>query len=230
MIALAAVSALRDVKPPFLEGLSPADLKTVLADATPRHFLTNSIITHQGHPASHLFLLIQGSARYFYMTKDGQKILIRWLPAGEIIGGVALLPRPSHYLVSAETVKNSSALVWDRSAIRSLTERYPRLLENMLTIVSDYLDSYLALHVAMTRHTAGQRLAHVLINLASGIGHRVVGGIELAVSNEDLASAANVTPFTASRLLSQWQRRGMLTKSRGKVLLRNPERLVLHEI
>jgi hypothetical protein len=34
-----------------------------------------------------------------------------------------------------------------------------------------------------------------------------------------LANAANVTPFTASRLISAWQRSGAVKKSRGKLLL-----------
>jgi CRP-like cAMP-binding protein len=58
------------------------------------------------------------------------------------------------------------------------------------------------------------------------MGRRVSGGVELDVTNEELANTANVTPFTASRLLSEWQRSGDVLKSRGKLLLRCPERLV----
>jgi CRP-like cAMP-binding protein len=230
MTASELAAALRDLKPRFLEGLAAHELKTIVAAAKQRRFLANSIITNQGDSAHHLFLLLQGRARYFYLTQDGQKLLLRWLPAGEIFGGIALLAKPSIYLASTETVKNSCVLAWDRATIRQLAAQYPRLLENALAIVSDYLDGYLAVHVSMTCHTARQRLAQVLVNLASGIGHTVPAGVELHVSNEDLANAANVTPFTASRLLSDWQRSGMVVKSRGKVLLRHPERLLLHEL
>lgn len=127
-------------------------------------------------------------------------------------------------------VKTGCALEWDRATIRGFCARYPRLVENALEIVSDYLDGYLAVHVSMTCHTARQRLAQVLVNLASGIGHKVPAGVELSVSNEDLANAANVTPFTASRLLSGWQRSGMVVKTRGKILLRAPEQLLLQEV
>jgi len=51
--------------------------------------------------------------------------------------------------------------------------------------------------------------------------------MELDVTNEELAEAANVTPFTASRLISQWQRRGALVKTRGKILLQSPGNLLL---
>ncbi len=190
----------------------------------------NSVIHNQGHPAEHLFLLIKGRARYFFMTPDGQKMLISWLPPGEMLGGAALLSKRRYYLVSTEAVRNSCALVWDRATARDLAAKYPRLLENALSIAWDYLNTSLATHLSLARHTARQRLSQVLVNLASGIGHKVSGGVEILVNNEDLANAANVTPFTASRLLSDWQRKGLLAKSRGKVLLRDPERLLLHEV
>jgi CRP-like cAMP-binding protein len=104
------------------------------------------------------------------------------------------------------------------------------LTDNALLIMFDYFAVYRAAHISLTCDTARQRLAHVLANLASGIGQRVAGGIELDVRNEELANEANVTPFTASRLLSEWQRKRIPTKSRGKVLLRSPEQLFLHEV
>jgi len=83
-------------------------------------------------------------------------------------------------------------------------------------------------NVALTCHPARQRLARVLVSLARGIGEKVLGGIELDFTNEELANAANVTLFTASRILNQWQRQGLVVKSRGKVLLPSPERLFVH--
>jgi CRP-like cAMP-binding protein len=68
------------------------------------------------------------------------------------------------------------------------------------------------------------------LTLAHSVGHEARGGIELHITNEDLANAANVTPFTASRLMSEWQRSRGLEKRRGKVVLRSPERLFLNTV
>ena len=211
--------------PRFLEGLAPPDVRAVLAAATERRFPAGAVVTTQGAHADHLFLLTTGRARYFFVTEEGRKLILLWLPPGEMFGGVALTPRPSRYLVSTETVRPSRMLVWKRSTIRNLAARNPRLTENALAIASDYLSIYVATHVALTCHTARQRLARLLTHLAWGFGHKVQGGIELDVTNEDLANAANVSYFTASRLLSEWNRDGILAKERGKVLLRSPELL-----
>ena len=66
----------------------------------------------------------------------------------------------------------------------------------------------------------------MLVTLARTVGQKVPGAVALQITNEELACAANVTPFTASRLMSQWERGGVLIKHRGKVVLRSPERLL----
>ena len=43
----------------------------------------------------------------------------------------------------------------------------------------------------------------------------------------ELASAAHITLFTASRILNEWQRRRAIVKRRGHVVLRAPERLAI---
>jgi len=213
------------LKPRFLEGLASPDLNAILSAAIQHRFVANSVIVNQGNPARHLFLLMNGRARYFYLSPDGQKNLLLWLPPGEIFGGAAFLSTPQHYLVSTEAVRDSCVLVWDRATIRRLAERYPRLVENTLLIMFDYLVAYRAIHISLTTHTAEQRLARVLANLANGMGHKVPAGLELDVRNEELANEANVTPYTASRLLSEWHRQGLVVKTRGKIVVRCPEQL-----
>jgi CRP-like cAMP-binding protein len=52
-------------------------------------------------------------------------------------------------------------------------------------------------------------------------------GVEVDVKNDDLASLADISPFTTSRLLNEWERRGAVQKARGKVLIRCPEKLIV---
>jgi len=228
MLASRIAAANTELGSRFLEGIGPQGLEVVLAAARPRQFKANSVIVRQGNPADYLYLLTKGRARYYFTTEDGRKVLLFWLPPGEIIGGSALVANPSLYLASVETLKDSQVLVWDRSAIRELASRYPRLLENALGTASDYLAWYVATHVSLTSHSARKRLSAVVICLAELIGQKVPGGLEFDATNEELASAANITQFTASRLLSEWQRNRAVLKRRGKILLCSPEKLLLH--
>jgi len=209
----------------LLDGILPSDASVILAAAKPRHLPANSVISNQGDPADYMFLLTKGRARFFFNTHDGKKVLLFWLTPGEVFGGMALLSDPSCYLVSTESLKNSDVLVWDRNTIRSLAVKYPRLLENALTTASEYLAWYLATHNALISHTPRERLARLLICLAEAIGERTLTGFEFDVTNEELANATNLTPFTVSRLLSAWQRDHTLGKRRGKIILKSFDRL-----
>jgi CRP-like cAMP-binding protein len=222
---IAAVSV--DVRSQFLAGLIPAHRKTILSAATQGRFLSYSVITNQDHPADHFYLLTKGLARFFFLTEEGRKLLFQWVGPGDFFGGRAVLSRPSSYLFSTETVMDSSVLVWDRRTIRGLVERYPRLLENALLTASDFLTWHLTSYIGLACYTARRRVAQVLVTLGRTIGQKVPGGIEVRITNEELANAANVTPFTASRLMSEWQRDRALVKRRGAIVLRSPERLFL---
>ena len=224
------VALIRKLRPTFLENLASSELKAVLADARQRRFLANSVITNQDHPASHIYLVLSGGARSFFLSQAGRKLHLHWYPPGDVFGAMALVKRSSTYIASTETFADSRVLVWDRNGIRDLAEQHPKLLDNALSIASDYMNLAIATQVSLTSHTARQRLALVLLNLASGIGHEVSGGIELKVRNEELASAANITTFTASRIMSEWERARMVRKSRGRVFIPSPERLLFEDV
>lgn len=211
---------------PFLDGLEQRDLESILRAATKLKFPAKSTVYVQDDPARRLFLVIDGDARYFYTTPEGRKILGPRILPGEIFGGAVFSLRPSPtYLSSTETVKDCSVVTWERSTIRMLGARYPRLLENMLSIAFDLIEWAYTAQIGLACHSARVRLAMALVDLARDIGRKSAAGVELDVTNEDLANSANVTVFTASRLLSEWHRCGALVKSRGKVQLRSPERL-----
>jgi CRP-like cAMP-binding protein len=209
----------------FLLGLSAQGVQAVLGAATTRRFKPNVVITRQGEPATDLFLITAGRARQFFTTPDGRKRLLQWLGPGDTFGGATLLPERSTYRVGTETIKDTTALVWSRVAIRALAQDNPRLLDNALLIGADYVDWFLAAHTALTSESARQRLAGVLVALAPLLGREVREGIELDITNDELANAANITQYTASRLLNEWQRNHAVIKRRGRVILLSPQQL-----
>lgn len=230
MNASQVATLIRKLRPPLLDGLAPVEVSAVLAAARHRRLLANSVMTNQEHPAKDLFMILTGCARSFFLTEGGQKLHVQSYLPGEIFGTVAMLSKPGMCSVSTEAVENSHALVWNRAGIRNLVASHPKLLDNALSIMANYMNVAIATQVSLSCHTARQRLAIALANLASGVGHEVMGGVELIVRNEELAAAANITPFTASRVMSDWDRSGMVRKSRGRVLLPSPERLLLEEV
>lgn len=161
------------------------------------------------------------------LTRNGRKILLHWLSAGQLFGGAALLSTPSHYLASTELLSDGCALAWDKKTIRAFVARWPKLLDNALSIaVTEHIAWLVAANSSLSADDAKGRIAHMLLSLASAIGKAVPYGVEIEVANEDLAAGANVTAFTVSRALSAWNREGVLKKGRGRLVLQRADRLI----
>lgn len=216
------------LRPRIFAGLGRAQLAEVLAQARHQRCTAGSVVINEGDPAEHLYLLTSGQGAHSVITRDGRKILIYWLTAGQVFGGMALLSSPSPYVASTEMHTPGCALVWKRQAVRDIALRYPVILDNALSIAAtEHCAWQLSARISIGTGEASVRVARLLVSLACGIGKHVPGGIEILVANEDLAGATAVTPYTVSRLTAEWQRAGIIIKKRGRIILRRPEQLAV---
>src|ERR1700744_128559 len=126
MTATELAAFLKRLAPPFLQYLDAEQFNAVLGSARQQRFLAKSVITNQGHPANQIYMVLTGAARSFFLTQTGHKLHVYSYPAGEMFGGMALIARPSEYIVSTEAVKDTYTLSWDRASIRTLILRYPK--------------------------------------------------------------------------------------------------------
>jgi CRP-like cAMP-binding protein len=65
------------------------------------------------------------------------------------------------------------------------------------------------------------RLSRQIVRLVEQVGHRDNGVVEISISREELAQLIGTTLFTVSRLLSDWDRRGIIVARRNAVLVRD---------
>jgi CRP/FNR family transcriptional regulator, nitrogen oxide reductase regulator len=211
------------LNPRLFAGLTRSDLHSLLSAAKHRRFRARSLALHQEDQADHFFVLTSGQGRQFVLTPKGKRVLLFWLTPGQVFGGASVLSTPFHYLASTQLMTESCALMWDRRTIRTFASRCPQFLDNCLSIAaSEHVTWLIAAQVSLSSNDARGRIAHLLAALACGVGRITPDGIELTISNEDLSAGANVTLFTVSRILNDWQRAGVVVKGRGKILMQSP--------
>ena len=209
----------------ILWGMEPKEIDSILAAAHPYRFSAKSVMTEQGDSSDRFLLMWKGRGRFFYVTPNGKKLILLWIKPGETFGVAALSRRPYRYLASSEAVHDSVVLAWDGPTILALGQRFPRLLENVIYLTFEYVSWYIAAHAALVSESSEERLANLLVALGPSIGEVVSDGIEIDVSNQELADSVNISLYTTSRIISEWQRTGAIRKHRGKILLRAPEKL-----
>lgn len=206
-------------------GLRQNEISAILAPATKRRCNASEVIVSANERAKHLFIVRTGNIDYQVATSEGKDILWRLVP-GDVFGVAAFLSDPMGYLGTAKSVFQSEVLVWKHQAVQSLSKAYPQLAENALRTALRYIALYAERHMRVVTGTAPERLAIALTSLGSRAGHALPTGLEIDVKNEDLASLADLSFFTTTRLLKTWERRGAVKKSRGKILIRCPEKLL----
>jgi CRP-like cAMP-binding protein len=189
-------------------------------------FSPSEFIVRSTEPASRFFLIKGGHVDYFVHAAVGREVLLRRLTPGDVFGFGAFFSHPIGYLGTAVACGKARVLVWDHKIVRQVTEKHPKFIENALRIALSYFQVVLERHAGLVANTAQERLALALVNLGSCAGHTASSGVEVLVSNEKLASLADVNTYTASLTLKAWERKGALTKSYGKVLITSPERLL----
>jgi len=211
----------------FLAGLDPGATRAVLGAAEFRWISANHAITNEGHPATHLFVVQEGRARYCHLTKNGELVLLAQLAPGDAIGLSTLLKNPPAYMATAEASSECELMVWDRANVLKFVSLYPQLAENGLRIALGYLRNYVERHVALVTETAVERLAKTLLKLGRQSGEIHPDGVEIRATNDELSALADISRFTASRALSGWVRAGTISKGRGRILLHAPEALMI---
>ena len=208
--------------------MSPAITTSVLAAARSLQVESNVQLCLEGESAARLFLIEKGYIKYYRLTPDGkQTILFRFGP-GDSFGLGTLLAEPDRYLASAESVSACRILSWEHSAIRRLAFAHPQLACNAIGVVLRYLSRLGKRHLEIFGSTAQDRVAKALLDLGRRHGKVCPGGIDLHISNEELASLADVSPYTVSRAIAEWHRHGALTKQRKALRIHAPEKLVQH--
>lgn len=193
-----------------------------------RHAEEGSFFFMEGDPAAHIYVLESGQVKLLQTTPDGQQVAMRIVLPGQMFAGIAMLNPHSGYQVSAQAMSDSVACVWAGSDFRRLADQYPQLSINIMQLMRAYVQEMQARYREMATERVKRRVARALIRLVSMSAalNNPAAPVSLALSRQDLAEMSGTTLFTVSRLLSDWERRGLLTLGREKVTIVHPHGLV----
>jgi CRP-like cAMP-binding protein len=109
-----------------------------------------------------------------------------------------------------------------------MLETRPYLSFDLMNLMTSYIQEMQARYRELATEKVEQRVANALIRLAgqAGIRSEKEAEIELSFSRQDVAEMTGTTLYTVSRLLSDWERKGILKTGREKIAIINPHELV----
>ncbi|MCB1358612.1 MAG: Crp/Fnr family transcriptional regulator [Maritimibacter sp.] len=211
--------------PPF-EGMTSADIREVLRCANRAAFAPDEAVFHEGQEAECFFLLLDGYVRVVRTSEGGQQIISLFIPPGELIGIAAALGRTT-YPATAVAATPVAVLAWPMRLWPQISTRHPgfaaathRTIGGRFTEMNDRL---LELSTGQVQH----RVARTLLRLAAQSGAGAGNGVEIAfpITRRQISEMSGTTLHTVSRLMSSWEKQGIVESRRKHVAIRNEAEL-----
>ncbi|WP_404404767.1 Crp/Fnr family transcriptional regulator [Pelagibacterium halotolerans] len=212
----------------LFEKMDAAKLDEVLAKAAVRHYPSGTSVFEQGEDALNFFVLLEGRLKVTQVTEDGQQVIIRIVNPGELFGFAKALQRMD-YPGTATAAIDSVALAWPMSFWSTFIEQHaPLATSAMQTIGQRLQESHVRLREMATEEVE-RRVAHAVLRLADQSGKKEPDGIRIdfPLSKQDIAEMTGTTLHTVSRIMSAWQEKGLVKAGRQKLLICNPDRLLM---
>ena len=212
---------------PLFQGLDEPAMASVAAAARRVRFEPDEVVFRQGDAARAFFILLRGEVKVTEDTPEGDQVVAQYAGVGDVFGYVSLYGH-EEYLATGLAVTSCEALVWDHRTTERLMEIHPLLAINALRFLGKELTGIRTRYRELATERVERRVARALERLVRQAGRKVDAGvlIDFPVTRQDLAQLTGTTLHTVSRILSEWERRGIIQSGRRRILIRNPHGLI----
>ncbi|WGL16088.1 fumarate/nitrate reduction transcriptional regulator Fnr [Microbulbifer bruguierae] len=199
-------------------GLSEEDIQRLEHVTRKKKILkTGEPLFRAGDPFSNLYAIRSGSFKSAVIGADGDTQVTHFALPGELLGLDAYSSgaHPGY----AEALEESSVCVLPFTQLESLAQQVPALQKQIYSIFSEELKQENEALLLLGKRSAESRLAALLINISSRYARRGYSASEflLTMPRMDIANYLGLTAETVSRLISRFQKQGLI-RVRGRAI------------
>jgi len=205
------------------------DLQMFLGQGILRSIEDGEFFFFQGDPATYFYVLVSGHAKLMQSNSAGQQVNLRTINEWQLFGALGAVRAGATYPATAQAIEPSSALAIPSKFLHEMMETRPYLNFGLMQLMTSYIQEMQERYRELATERVERRIALTVLRLASQIGKRISGDetvVEIPLSRQDVAEASGTTVFTVSRVLADWERRGLVDAGRERVLIKNPHGLV----
>ena len=204
----------------LFEDVSPEACSAIISRACVKHFMRHETIFSVGDAIEHVVLLLSGCVKITQQRLRGNKAILRLGGIGEVVGTFGVWS-DCKYGSTAHAIQPCTALVWDAVTFDSLLDRFSTFQRNTLLALDQYLQTIEERFRVVSTGSVSSRLSSELIRLSACFGDGVNGNGGICLTQTDLAQLTGTTLSTVSRVLTRWQKLGIVTTRREAVQINN---------
>lgn len=210
----------------FFEGLSAAELDTVAYVMIERFYPKGTVLFLEGDKGEALFLILQGRIKISKASVDGRQQILQILKDGDIFAEVILFDQ-GPYPATAEALEDSTCWLLRSADMVKLLQNQPMLAVTLLRIMSRRLRQAQLLIRDLALHDAYGRMAGLLLQFSQREGEKTGDGVllDLELTRQEMASMIGTSRETVTRILSRFQKDGILILDKQRIIIRDEEKL-----
>ncbi len=214
---------------PVFRDATDEDLRLLTENGILRTIEEGEFFFFQGDPANYLYVLIEGRAKLLQTNQTGQQVNLRTITQWQMFGALGAVRENATYPATAQALEPSTALAIESSFLHKMLKTRPYLNFGLMQLMTGYIMEMQERYRELATERVERRIALTVLRLAAQVGKRAEGDgmtVELPLTRQDVAEASGTTIFTVSRVLADWERRGLVEAGRERVVIRNPHGLV----
>ncbi|OGO25528.1 MAG: hypothetical protein A2Y54_07895 [Chloroflexi bacterium RBG_16_51_16] len=210
------------------EKASDEDLKIIAQGSIERSIEEGNFFFFQGDPADYAYILVAGRAKLLQTNPSGQQVNLRTINAWQMFGALGAVREAATYPASAQALEDCNALAVKSTTLKELIKDRPYLSIGLMNLMTDYIQEMQERYRELATEKVERRIARVLLRLTAQMGIKGEHNtIELGFTRKELSEMAGTTLFTVSRILSEWERLGLVEAGRERVVILQPHELVV---
>lgn len=179
-----------------------------------------------GDPSDTVYSVRHGRVRLTYLDETGKRLTFAFVGRGQLFGETALAGEESRNWL-AEAVEDTTVCIIHKDDLLSFAARNPALALRIGKEVGERLAALENKLEDMLFKSVSERLSLTLLKLSEEFGDVDAEGVRIRfnVTHQELANLIGATRETTSLALADFERDGLLTKQRGKITLKDLDRL-----
>jgi CRP-like cAMP-binding protein len=214
-------------KSPLLWGLPEHLSRDLFKGATRVGLRVDQVLFHADDAGDGCYRVDDGLLKVTMLSPSGNERILCFLGPSAVVGELSMidgLPRSA----SVVAVRPTIVSFLSRAAFKAFANKHPELYEYLLMLLAARLRETDAAIAAGSFLPNKGRLACTLLELEGDFGQDIGAGrvlIRQKIDQSDLAAMAGIGRESANRIISDWQRRKMITRSSGLYCIENKDQL-----
>lgn len=211
------------------EGCAPDALRVIAGHKSgDRRVKAGEELLSLGEPCDAIYNLVDGWMILYNLLEDGRRQILHFALPGAVLGF-----HPAHGAMmtyGAQALTDAVVCVIPHKALRPLSRQYPEIGLRLAWLMSRDSGLAFAHLTSIGRHSARERVAHLILELfircrSRWPGHRIEE-MHLPLTQEHIGDATGLTGVHVNRVLGDLKTDGILTFSYRHLSILDPDKLV----